>query len=570
MHILAFPALLAVSYLSLRFALNVILSQKASTAGGDAAAGYIVHSSVTHARLRPADAKHAFTYPVLSLLLPLARLVHIHPPSAPLSLGWRGLLFSYGPAARARSLLSLRAEGYLYDDAGAEQSLPEKLARTLETYGYGVYFGTQPVHDGDGAVPADAWMLTMPAYAGYEGLNPLTVYFVYPRRDNEEEVALWLAVLEVHNTFGERHVYVLEVAGPGYHHPVSPSSSSSSSLNGGHTWTLPRAFHVSPFNDRLGTYTISVCAPSLTSPAKLAVKILLHEPPASPASAPALKLTATLTARALLPLTAPSIVSSIARYPFALLLTLPRILWEAGRLHYGRGLGVWRRPEPQPAGEEAAPGDVRGGGVAGQRPTLLERAAERVVRAYLTHRARETGVCVVLHQAIFEGAWTRFSSAPSADVPHSPETLDASRTLTITHLSPRFFVLLLLAPSAVEALTAGTRTLARQTGSDAKEFGVSDGHLFEEVFACSSSGDGGMWGRWAAWAVARRPGGAGQEGAVNEEGAGREGGGGRGRPLAQGMLQGAGVSGALLVAALVGLEWAEEAAWWVLRVRWET
>lgn len=51
-------------------------------------------------------------------------------------------------------------------------------------------------------------MLAMPRVLGYS-FNPLSVYFCY--RDREHLAAI---VYEVHNTFGQRHCYVIPVQGP--------------------------------------------------------------------------------------------------------------------------------------------------------------------------------------------------------------------------------------------------------------------------------------------------------------------------------------------------------------------
>jgi len=54
----------------------------------------------------------------------------------------------------------------------------------------------------------------MPAFLGTEGINPLSVWLCYEKDEEGKERKLWTVLLEVHNTFGERHVYVLE-AGKG-------------------------------------------------------------------------------------------------------------------------------------------------------------------------------------------------------------------------------------------------------------------------------------------------------------------------------------------------------------------
>ena len=136
---------------------------------------YILRSITSHARFLPADSRHAFTYPVLSLLLPLSAL-----ESGQLSL-LNGFLFSFG-GIHGR-ILGLRSARYLYDDGGKEPSIRKKLVEVLEQFGIELA----------GERMDDAWILTMPSYFGFEGINPLTVYFCY-RRDCPE---LWIVVLEV-------------------------------------------------------------------------------------------------------------------------------------------------------------------------------------------------------------------------------------------------------------------------------------------------------------------------------------------------------------------------------------
>jgi hypothetical protein len=136
---------------------------------------YILRSITSHARFLPVDSRHAFTYPVLSLLLPLSAL-----ESGQLSL-LNGFLFSFGGIYGR--ILGMRSAGYLYDDCGKEPSIRKKLGEALGQFGI----------ETAGEQMDDAWILTMPSYCGFEGINPLTVYFCY-RKDGPE---LWIVVLEV-------------------------------------------------------------------------------------------------------------------------------------------------------------------------------------------------------------------------------------------------------------------------------------------------------------------------------------------------------------------------------------
>jgi DUF1365 family protein len=144
-----------------------------------AQSAYILTNKVTHARLLPQESAHAFNYPTVALLLPLRALERNE-----LDLAW-GWLFGYGGIWGR--LIGLRAEAYLYEDDGFSQgkttsqrsTILDKLKQVISERGY----------------PEDelqnVWMLTMPSYLGFEGINPLTVYFVY------KDGSLWLVILEV-------------------------------------------------------------------------------------------------------------------------------------------------------------------------------------------------------------------------------------------------------------------------------------------------------------------------------------------------------------------------------------
>lgn len=102
----------------------------------------------------------------------------------------RGWLFSYG--AILGGVTSLRANNYLYDDGGAEQSIRRKLGKVLRDFGV---ISADDGNNGEREDPKfDAWMMTMPSYFGFEGINPLTVYFCYQDAAPSD---LWVVVLEV-------------------------------------------------------------------------------------------------------------------------------------------------------------------------------------------------------------------------------------------------------------------------------------------------------------------------------------------------------------------------------------
>lgn len=86
-------------------------------------------------------------------------------------------------------------------------------------------------------------LLTMPRIGGY-AFNPLSIYFC---RDVSDRIAA--IIYEVHNTFGERHSYVIEVQeDPG----------------GIVRQTASKAFYVSPFMDMSLAYDFCVTPPGET------------------------------------------------------------------------------------------------------------------------------------------------------------------------------------------------------------------------------------------------------------------------------------------------------------------
>ncbi|WP_353213848.1 DUF1365 domain-containing protein [Salinisphaera hydrothermalis] len=84
-------------------------------------------------------------------------------------------------------------------------------------------------------------LLSMPRVLGY-GFNPISLYYAEHR-----DGTLRAIVAEVHNTFGEHHVYVLHENGE--------------AMDWRATREKAKQFHVSPFFDRSGTYRFHVMAP---------------------------------------------------------------------------------------------------------------------------------------------------------------------------------------------------------------------------------------------------------------------------------------------------------------------
>ena len=223
------------------------------------------------------------------------------------------------------------------------------------------------------------WTVTMPSIAGITGINPLTVHYCYrphgfgtdqAKGDPDERGDFWLVVLEVHNTFSERHIYVLE-AGKN-EDGSSPDAETGVERRAGydHQWTFARSFHVSPFNDRGGYYRLFLKEPfaQAAEPTAfvLGIRLLLlveaQDAVSSDDARPKLvkKLMATLDSiapkpakqpsassvgRCVRPLSPATLYAALLRQPVDLFLTFFRILYEAGKLHFQKRLDAFGRPD---------------------------------------------------------------------------------------------------------------------------------------------------------------------------------------------------------------------------------
>lgn len=244
-----------------------------------------------------------------------------------------------------------------------------------------------------------------------------------------------------------------------------------------HQWTFPRAFHVSPFNDRSGFYRVSLADPlrtdttSLHLPAnpELALKIVTLT------SEGEKKLFASLSGPSS-PLQSSSLLRALLRWPFSLLLTTPRILYQAMLLHYGHRLDVFPRPDPFVETGEAPElsNPVEKGGKDGSVQWQEEGPFETL--------ARERTV-EFLHQRVYQltapGTGKRLAVVlQPADRTRKPIIIGSPpgvgegklQALHIYYLTPLFFSDLLASPSMLLALNLGSKTERRWWTNDDKLF----------------------------------------------------------------------------------------------------
>lgn len=234
----------------------------------------LVHTHIRHVRREPVE--HRFAHNSLSWLVDIDQL-----PVLPRGLRWAArfrAIDHFPQVSRADDTLRTRLESYLAD-VGAEPP-------------------TGPVT-----------ALLSPRVAGYV-FNPITVFWCH---DQANEITY--VVAEVHNTYGQRHCYLLETDAAG-------------------RADIDKEFYVSPFNEVAGRYRLVLPEPDDTGRIHLSVTLNRsgHQP-----------FTASLTGRCT-PATTAAVVRAQLRTPLAPWLVAVRI-----RIHgiwlLARGLRIQARPD---------------------------------------------------------------------------------------------------------------------------------------------------------------------------------------------------------------------------------
>jgi cyclopropane-fatty-acyl-phospholipid synthase len=158
-------------------------------------------------------------------------------------------------------------------------------------------------------------MVTSPRYFNYV-FNPVSFYYCFDDSDT-----LVGALVEVNNTYGEKHVYVL---------PAEPTATTAFPAR----FESAKQFHVSPFNTMGGIYRFHLG----DIRHELDVRIALHR-----------KGRQIMRARLWgepIPLTPWRHLGTVVTNPAIPHLTLPRIYWEAFKLRFHRRLAFHGKPVP--------------------------------------------------------------------------------------------------------------------------------------------------------------------------------------------------------------------------------
>ena len=221
---------------------------------------------VRHTRLKPA--KNAFAYPTYFLMLPMRAM-------------WAST--AHDLAHNRSGLLSFFDSDHGDGRANALEWLDDLLQR-------------EGVDDAQGEV----WLHTYPRVLGFT-FKPVSFWYCHAA-----DGTLRAIVVEVNNTFGERHCYLLDR--PRY----------------GHELTADKVFHVSPFCTLEGNYRFRFMRRSQEGIEKTLANIDYHD-----AAGPLIKTSVSGT---LVPVTKASFHKALWRYPAMTFGVVLRIHWQAVRL----------------------------------------------------------------------------------------------------------------------------------------------------------------------------------------------------------------------------------------------
>ncbi len=266
----------------------------------------IYSGRIEHCRYWPAA--HKFQYRLYVYAFDLDELSQ---------LGRKLPLFGYN---RLR-IASIFDRDYLFHEKG---SIREKLARCLKMEGITTF-------------PQRVVLITSPRYINYV-FNPVSFYYCYADEDN-----LMCIVVEVNNTYGERHHYVLK-------DQLAGGDSKSA------RYRTVKAFHVSPFNKVEGEYEFDFSALGQ----RLDVRIeLIREKN---------KIFEARLAGNYIELNRRNHFKVLLQNPLIPHLSIPRIYWEAIRLNFFRKLTF--NPKPVPVSPKT---------IASRKPTFYLGFARKIV-----------------------------------------------------------------------------------------------------------------------------------------------------------------------------------------------
>ncbi|OJD34803.1 dna-binding wrky domain-containing protein [Diplodia corticola] len=352
----------------------------------------------THTRMFPK--KHSFAYSYLLVGVPVGPEENDHLNTSMISVDAE----SSSGASRTKGWFHIRGSDYL-ERGGENVSLKAKLTQYLQSQG---------ISDGEWH---HAYLVTAAKFLGYS-FNPVSFWYIYSASHQ-----LVMMILEVNNTFGERRMYLLK----GSSHDVGDLCDENGTT--GHakqatkfTDAWVKDFHVSPFNSRKGSYSLTAVDPFNTvqgvSP-RIDNNIVLRSSKQHP------KLVARVFSDGAPQdpnrLSIRQALYFIGNWWWVGLVTFPRIVKEAYKLYFWRSLEVFFRPEVVPTS-------------IGRDSTTIERHLESFFRRYLDYLVSRTDQSVRVS----------YTPAPGLGEPHeffssSAKEDQSSKSLEINVTSPAFY-----------------------------------------------------------------------------------------------------------------------------------
>ena len=250
---------------------------------------------VRHSRLRPRH--HAFAYPAYFLMLPLRSLHRQAPQPGQWDINCGGVVSFFETD---------HGDGRAPEQGGAIAWLDELLRR-------------EGIHDATG----EAWLQTFPRVLGYT-FKPVSFWYCH-RAADDRQGCLRAIVVEVNNTFGERHCYVLDA--PRY----------------GVEQRADKVFHVSPFNPVQGHYRFRFMRSEQGEQgeqARAVARVDFYDDIVADAAVLQTSISGTLQ-----PITTAALRRAVWRYPAMTLGVVLRIHTQALRLWFKK-VPFFRKPAP--------------------------------------------------------------------------------------------------------------------------------------------------------------------------------------------------------------------------------
>jgi cyclopropane-fatty-acyl-phospholipid synthase len=244
----------------------------------------IYQGEVTHARFAPV--KHSFRYPVYFYAFMLEDLPE---------LARQTMLFGYNQ----RRPVAIHDKDYL---TPGEAPVRDKVQEVLNNAGMTFPLGK-------------IILVTAARFFNYI-FNPISFFYCH-----DDEGLLVCIIAQVRNTFGEMHLYLLD-------------AQNAEKVDGRWRFRADKQFHVSPFFPIQGHYEFR-----LTEPEEAIDNTLNYH------TNDMLALVARIHGQGKT-LNKQSLAKTIIAHPFSASLTMPRILWQAAKLHWQRRLPVYHKPVP--------------------------------------------------------------------------------------------------------------------------------------------------------------------------------------------------------------------------------